>query len=228
MPNILDCNTRDEFCNDKADIVFFGEKDNIKSIFDNALRKSNGEKASINDADYLMVNGKKIALKHRSEFFMLLWYQYLKTHQNVVKDATNYNGFRGQLVTGLEITQGEVIEKFIKDNGKSIMTECSDFMDILKGKAPEDGLEDNEQAPEDIEKKLYELKKKAMILAKMTLKEEKDKFFLSEQCEKQEDSDFLYQLASLYYDFYENNITEMYGKLMQNGIEDKYREKHEQ
>jgi uncharacterized phage-like protein YoqJ len=81
---------------------------------------------------HFVVNGKEYDTKYLSMWYKLLWCKYLDQNPELVAYAKNYDDFtdvfRGQSMN----CQADVIKQYVKEGRKSIITECREFIDLIK------------------------------------------------------------------------------------------------
>ncbi|MEK5036210.1 hypothetical protein MKY96_32695 [Paenibacillus sp. FSL R7-0302] len=85
-------------------------------------------------ADYMVLNGKAYDADLLPQWYHLLWIKYLDRNPVLVEYLNQFDDFNDVFKGSSVSCQADSIRKYIKDGRESLMQECSELLEEMRGK----------------------------------------------------------------------------------------------
>lgn len=137
---VLECSTNgdDRFSALRAKVKVDGKLDTIENHYQlskrfNGIAPLNWRDAKGKQPTSFVIGDREIMVTYLTEWYKLLWCKYLDAHPELVLFASDYDDFsdmfRGKNTVNC---QADVVRQYVKEGRASLISECSDLIEILK------------------------------------------------------------------------------------------------
>lgn len=139
---ILECSSKGDkrFSAFYARVSAWGKMDSIENHyqlskrFDNEKAPTNWKDAKGKTATHMSLNGTEYELKYLSQWYKMLWVEYLDSNPDLVEYASSFDEYNDIFKGKSMNCQADVIRQYIKEGRESLVKEYTELMDLfLKG-----------------------------------------------------------------------------------------------
>lgn len=135
---VLECSTAGDhnYSAFYAKVNVYGTVGSIEEIYQcskiiNGKRVEDVKKGKGKKPDSFIAGNKEIPVEYLTSWYKLLWCKYLDSRPDLVKYASIYDSFNDTFKGKSVNCQAEVIEQYIRKGRKSIIDECSEFINLI-------------------------------------------------------------------------------------------------
>ncbi|MCR8641413.1 hypothetical protein NV379_01975 [Paenibacillus sp. N1-5-1-14] len=138
---ILECSSKGDkrFSAFYAKVKAWGKYDSIENHYQLCKRFGNNAPSSWRDAKgkqptHIELNGKSYELSYLSQWYKMLWVEYLDKNPELVKYANGFDEFN-DIFKGKSLNcQADVVRQYIKQGRESVISDYKELLDMFKCK----------------------------------------------------------------------------------------------
>ncbi|KAF6620517.1 hypothetical protein HFE03_07650 [Paenibacillus sp. EKM102P] len=138
---ILECSSKGDkrFSAFYAKVRAWGRFNSIENHYQMCKRfgdykPSNWKDAKGKQPTHIELNGKQYDLNYLSQWYKMLWVNYLDNHPDLVRYAEEFDDFN-DIFKGKSLNcQADVIRQYIKQGRQSLVDEYQELMDLFRSK----------------------------------------------------------------------------------------------
>lgn len=95
---------------------------------------SNWKDAKGKQPTHIELNGRKYDLKYLSQWYTMLWVNYLDNHPELIEYAKGFDEYNDMFKGKSLNCQADVIRQYIKQGRQSLVDEYQELMELFKSK----------------------------------------------------------------------------------------------